>query len=90
MLALLHKKISKMICRHQYWVHPLVCTRLETGQFCTLFYELRKDKSDFFKYFRSSDLELEAEEQPERSIISRDPELEVDEQPERRILSSDL
>ena len=31
MLALLHKK------RYKYWVHPLLCTRLEMGQFYTLF-----------------------------------------------------
>lgn len=51
MLALLHKKISKKIHRHQYWVHPVLCTRLETGQFYTLFYKLRKDEIEFFKVF---------------------------------------
>ena len=54
MLALLHKKFSKKKHRHQYWVHPVLCTRLETGQFYTRFYELRKDESEFFKYFRVS------------------------------------
>jgi len=51
MLALFHKKFSKKKHRHQYWVHPVLCTRLETGQFYTLFYELRKDESEFFKVF---------------------------------------
>ena len=46
MLALSHKKIYKNKCRHPYWVDPLLCTRLETGQFSTLFYE-----SEFFKVF---------------------------------------
>jgi len=32
MLALLHKKISINKRHHQYWVRPLLCTRLETGQ----------------------------------------------------------
>jgi hypothetical protein len=54
MLALLHKKFSKNKHHHQYWVHSVLCTRLETGQFYTLFYELRKDESEFFKYFRMS------------------------------------
>jgi len=47
MLALLHMKFSKKKHHHQYWVHPVLCTRLETGQFYTLFYELRKDESEF-------------------------------------------
>ena len=54
MLALLHKRIYKKKRRHRYWVHPLVCTRLETGQFYTLFYELRKDENEYFNYFRMS------------------------------------
>jgi hypothetical protein len=32
MLALLHKKTSKKKRHHHYWVHPLLCTRLEMGQ----------------------------------------------------------
>jgi len=51
MLALLHKKFSKKKHRHQYWVHPVLCTRLEMGQFYTLFYEIWKDESEFLKYF---------------------------------------
>jgi hypothetical protein len=54
MLALLHKRIYKKKRRHRYWVHPLVCTRLETVQFYTLFYELREDENEFLKYFRMS------------------------------------
>jgi len=33
MLALLHKKKKSKKKRHHYWVHPLLCTTLETGQF---------------------------------------------------------
>jgi hypothetical protein len=51
MLALLYKKFSKKKHCHQNWVHPVLCTRLEMGQFYTLFYKLRKDESEFFKYF---------------------------------------
>jgi hypothetical protein len=54
MLALLHKKFFKKKHRHQYWVHPVLYTRLETGQFYTLFYELRKNESEFLKYFHMS------------------------------------
>jgi hypothetical protein len=50
----LEEKIYKKKHHHQYWVHPLLCTRLEMGQFNTLFYELWKDESEFFKYFRTS------------------------------------
>ena len=50
----MEEKISKKKRRHQYWVHPLLCTRLETCQFFTLFYEHRKDESEFFKYLRMS------------------------------------
>jgi hypothetical protein len=50
----LEEKIYKKKRRQQYGVNPLLCARLETGQFCTVFYELRKDKSEFFKYFRMS------------------------------------
>jgi hypothetical protein len=32
MFVLFHKKFSKKKRRHQYWVHPLHSTRLETGQ----------------------------------------------------------
>jgi hypothetical protein len=32
MLTLLRKKISKNKRRHQYWVHPLLCSRLQLGQ----------------------------------------------------------
>jgi hypothetical protein len=32
MLALLHKKISVKKHHHQNWFHPLLCTRLGTGQ----------------------------------------------------------
>jgi hypothetical protein len=32
MLALLHKKICNYKRRHHYWVHPLLCSGLETGQ----------------------------------------------------------
>ena len=32
MLALLHKKFSKYKRHHHYWVHPLLCSGLETGQ----------------------------------------------------------
>jgi hypothetical protein len=53
-LALLHKKLCKEKRHHQDWVHPVRCTRLETGQFYILFYELRKDESEFLKYFRMS------------------------------------
>jgi hypothetical protein len=54
MLALLRRRIYKKKRRHRYWVHPLVCTRLETGQFYTLFYELRKEENEFLKCFRVS------------------------------------
>ena len=54
MLALLHNKICEKKYRHQYWVHPLLCTRLDTAEFYSQFYELRKDESEFFKYFRMS------------------------------------
>ena len=53
-LALLGKNISKKKRRHRCWVHPLLRTRLQTAQFYTLFYELRKDESKFLKYFRMS------------------------------------
>ena len=43
MLALLSKKIYKNKHCHQYWVYPLLCTKLEMCQSYTLFYELRKD-----------------------------------------------
>jgi hypothetical protein len=46
-LAFLRKKFSKKK-RHQHWVHPLLFTRTETGQFYTIFYELRKEESVFF------------------------------------------
>jgi hypothetical protein len=49
MLTLLSKRIYKKERRHQYWVHPVLCTRLETGQFYTLFYEFTKDENEFFK-----------------------------------------
>jgi hypothetical protein len=32
MLALLHNKIYKNKRHHQYWVHPLLCSGLETDQ----------------------------------------------------------
>jgi hypothetical protein len=32
MLALLHKRIYKKKRHHQYWVHHLLCTRLETSR----------------------------------------------------------
>jgi hypothetical protein len=51
MLALLHKKIQKKKRGNQYWVHTLLCTRLETGQFYALFYELRKEENEMFKRF---------------------------------------
>jgi hypothetical protein len=31
MLALLHKRIYEKKRRHHYWVHPVLCTGLETG-----------------------------------------------------------
>jgi hypothetical protein len=54
MLALLHKIIYKKKRRRHYWVHPLLCTALETGQIYTQFYEFRKEENEFFKYFRMS------------------------------------
>jgi hypothetical protein len=47
MLTLLHKIIYKEKHRPQYWVHPLLCTRLEMGPFYALFYQLMKGKHDF-------------------------------------------
>jgi hypothetical protein len=40
-LVLLHKRIHKKK-RRQYLVHSLLCTKLQTAQFDSLFYELRK------------------------------------------------
>jgi hypothetical protein len=54
MLALLHKRIYKKKRRHRYWVQLSLCTRLEPGQFYTLFYELRKEENELFQYFRMS------------------------------------
>lgn len=47
-----HRKKSQKT--RKYWIHPLLEKRHLTGEFVTLFHDLRENSSKFFNYFRMS------------------------------------
>ncbi|KAL4143178.1 hypothetical protein QTP88_005538 [Uroleucon formosanum] len=50
-VALVVIKINR---KHRFWVHPLLQPRYQTGQFYTLYNDLKQDENNFFCYFRIS------------------------------------
>jgi hypothetical protein len=78
MFALLHKKVFKEKRHHQYWVNPLLCSRLETGQSqmtgnCSISFVSNQvsnySRGDCFDIFKNSDLDDNTASRSEYCVV---------------------